>query len=277
MLKPLANGAVLPGKFLCALLLVTTVASATDAQVQDTILKKSTLVTGKDVAVLGAFALGTALIAPVDRQIAAQMQNPGPQGSRFLRTAGTSFRLLAVPGSLITAAGLYVVGRADHQPRIQAAGLHSVESILISDVVVGGIKVLAGRQRPYVDVKNPYDFQLGRGFKGNDFQSFPSGHASNAFAFASTVTRESQFWWPHSGFYVGSVLYGGATLMGISRIYNNAHWASDVVAGAALGTVIGLKVEKYTHSHPGNSVDERLIEARRQKLVPVPVVLSFTF
>jgi membrane-associated phospholipid phosphatase len=265
------------GKLLRVLLLVLTVTTRVDAQVQDTILKKSPLLTGKDALLFGAFTLGTALVAPLDRQVASRLQYPGTQENRFLRTAATGFRVLAVPGSLIAGAAIYGIGRADGQARIQSLGLHSVESILIADVAGGVIKMLAGRQRPYVDIDKPYDFQLWRGFKGHEFQSFPSGHTINAFAFASTVTRESQFWSPHSGFYVGTVFYGGASLMGLSRIYNNQHWASDVIAGAAIGTVIGLKVVKYTHSHPDNSLDKRLIKPKSTRMVPTPLVFTIKF
>ena len=44
-------------------------------------------------------------------------------------------------------------------------------------------------------------------------------------------------------------MYGGATLVGLSRMYNNAHWASDVTLGAAIGTFSGIKVVRFNHSH----------------------------
>jgi membrane-associated phospholipid phosphatase len=211
------------------------------------------------------------VVAPLDRQVAARLQDPRAQANRFLGTAATGLRILAEPGSILAGAGLYALGRANGQARVQSLGLHSVESILIADVLGGTLKMLLGRQRPYVDINAPYNFQLWRGFKGHEYQSFPSGHTINAFAFASTLTRETQFWWPHAGFYVGTVFYGGASLMGLSRIYNNQHWASDVLAGAAIGTLIGLKVVKYTHSHPDNSLDERLIKPRTGKIINAPI------
>jgi membrane-associated phospholipid phosphatase len=182
-----------------------------------------------------------------------------------------------VPGSLITGAALYGIGRADGQRRLQALGLHSVESILIADVVGGAIKFVAGRARPYADIDNPADFQLFRGLSDTKYRSFPSGHAANAFAFASTVTREVQFWYPHSAFYVGTVFYGGATLMGLSRIYNNKHWASDVMGGAAIGTLIGIKVVKFTHSNPDNRIDGELIKGKKSSPARIIPLASFQF
>jgi membrane-associated phospholipid phosphatase len=257
-------------------LLGTTIALNAEAQVQDTILKKTPLLTGKDALLIGAFTVGTLAVAPLDLRVAKRLQDPGTQENQFLGKAATGFRVLAVPGSLIAGVGLYTLGRADGQRRLQALGLHSVESILIATALGGAIKFVAGRARPHLDIDNPADFQLFRGLTNDSYRSFPSGHTINAFAFASTVTRETQFWWPHSVWYVGTVMYSGATLMGLSRIYNNQHWASDVMGGAAIGTLIGLKVVKYTHSHPGNRIDRELIKGNRSSR-PVPIVFSFQF
>jgi membrane-associated phospholipid phosphatase len=256
-------------KLISVVLLATTVTLNVEAQVQDTIGKKTPLLVGKDALLLAAFTVGTVAVAPLDIRVAKRLQDPGTQENRFLKTSATGLRILAEPGSTLTGVGLYLIGRANGQRRIQSLGLHSVESILLADVLVGAIKLAAGRARPYVNIDNPADFQLFRGLKGHEYQSFPSGHTSTAFAFASTVTRESQFWWPHAGFYVGTVMFGGAALMGASRIYNNQHWASDVIGGAAIGTLVGFKVVKYTHSHPGNRIDKKLIKSKRTMTVPI--------
>jgi membrane-associated phospholipid phosphatase len=266
------------GKLISVVLLAMTIATSTEAQVQDTINKKTPLFVGKDALILGAFTLGTVAVAPLDMAVAQRLQYPWVQENRWLSRSATGFRVLAVPGSLIAGAGLYGLGRADGQRRLQALGLHSVESILIADIVGGTIKFVAGRARPYVDIDNPADFQLFRGLSDTKYRSFPSGHTINAFAFASALTREVQFWYPHSAFYVGTVFYGGATLMGLSRIYNNKHWASDVLGGAAIGTLIGVKVVKFTHSHPGNHIDRELIKGKRGlQTRSLPLVLSFQF
>ena len=265
------------GKLINVVLLATTIATSTEAQVQDTINKKTPLFVGKDALILGAFTLGTVAVAPLDVAVAKRLQYPWVQENRFLKTSATGLRLLAVPGSLVTGAALYGIGRADGQRRLQAVGLHSVEAIVIGNAVGGAIKFVAGRARPFVDIENPADFQLFRGLSDTKYRSFPSGHTINAFAFASTVTREVQFWYPHSAFYVGTVLYGGAALMGISRIYNNQHWASDVMGGAAIGTLIGVKVVKFTHSHPGNHIDRELIKGKTSSPTRFIPLVSFQF
>ena len=80
-----------------------------------------------------------------------------------------------------------------------------------------------------------------------------------AFAAAAAVTSETSKWWPRSTWYIGPVMYGGAALVAISRMYDNRHWASDIVLGAAIGTFSGLKVVRYHHTHPNNRIDRWLL------------------
>ena len=56
-------------------------------------------------------------------------------------------------------------------------------------------------------------------------------------------------------------MYGGATLVGMSRMYHNKHWASDVLVGAAIGTFAGQKVVRFTHNRKGNVIDRWLLGA----------------
>ena len=234
-------------------------ASSAQAQAGDTIHKSTPLFVPRDLLTITGFSLATALAWPYDQKLARQIQQPRSQENRFLRTAATGFRLIGDPGSIAVAGGLYVIGRTTDNAHVEDIGLHATESILMATIVAGGIKVVAGRARPEVDVNNPRDFQLFRGLHGSAFQSFPSGHTTSAFAFATTISSELARWQPGTRWTVGPVLYTGAALVGASRIYNNKHWASDVLAGAAIGTFVGTKVVRFQHSHPGNWLDRKFL------------------
>lgn len=68
--------------------------------------------------------------------------------------------------------------------------------------------------------------------------SFPSGHATSAFAFSGYVMAEHQY-------YIGIPSLLLATFVGYSRINDNMHWLQDVTAGATIGWVYGWGISKY--------------------------------
>ncbi len=243
---------------LCVALLAGNVAGA---QATDTISGEKPLFTVRDGLMAGGFTLATIVLAPADRHLTQQLQIPARQSNRLLHTGADVFRILGNPGGMITGAGLYLLGTADGQRRTQDLGLHTMEAIVLGAGVTTTLKILTGRARPRISADDASRFQLLRGLRTDDYRSFPSGHTTTAFAFAATVASETQRWWPRSRWILGPILYGGATLTGVSRMYNNAHWASDVMAGAAIGTFTGLKVVRYQHSHPDNWLDRKFLRA----------------
>ena len=235
----------------------------TPALSQDTTTAPQPMFGTRDGWYAAGFLAATVALAPFDGRIARWIQQPSLQNNRAVNQTASLFRWTGDPGAIIIGASLYGAGRLLHWNRIADLGLHGTESILIGGAITAAIKVTAGRARPYVTGdEDPYDFQLFRGLrKGNGYQAFPSGHTLAAFAAASAVTAETSRWWPGSEWVIGPAMYGGATMVGISRMYNDKHWASDVVIGAAIGTFSGIKVVKYHHTRPGNRMDRWLLSA----------------
>ena len=234
------------------------------AQVDTTGVKQSQkpLFTSRDALFAAGFTVATIALFPADKHFAQRLQDSSTQANRNFHHFATDVRLIAQPGAFIIGGSLYGIGRLVHNERMADLGLHGTEAILVGTAITGVIKATAGRARPYVDRTKPHDFGLFRGFKdGSDYQSFPSGHTLVGFAAASAVTAETSRWWPHSKWYIGPAMYGGATLIGLSRMYNNKHWASDVMLGAAIGTFAGTKVVRYHHSHANNRIDRWLLGA----------------
>jgi membrane-associated phospholipid phosphatase len=220
------------------------------------------LFTRNDAVLAGVFTLGALAARPLDKSIALRLQRPGTQERRMLQKSATFFNTVAVPGAFFIGPGMYIAGRLSGEHRLADLGLHGTEALIIGELLGGAIKGMAGRARPYLSAKdpNPDDWQFMRGFgPGEGYRSFPSGHATAAFAAAAAVTAEMSRWEPGSRWIVGTVMYTGAGLTGLSRMYNNRHWASDVIIGAAIGTFAGNKVVRYHHSHPGNKLDEWLV------------------
>jgi membrane-associated phospholipid phosphatase len=224
---------------------------------------RPSLFTRSDPFVLGAFIAGAAAMRPFDKQIANEIREPEAQLNKTAGRAAKTFNFLGSPGTLVAGVAMYGVGRLGHFDRVADLGLHSTEAIVLSSGVTYVIKGLVGRARPsHAGVNDPDDFAFGGGFRAGASSSFPSGHATAAFATATVVTLETHRWWPKSTWYIAPIMYGGASMVGVARLYSNAHWASDVVMGAGIGTLMGLKVFRYNHlTHENNRANRWLLTA----------------
>jgi membrane-associated phospholipid phosphatase len=239
-----------------ALLLAASPAAAQDPTKPDTASHRSGhLFRHRDLLIAGAFAAGTVAMFPLDRAVARDLQDSSVQANHLLKHAATGARLLGSPGGYILPVAAYAGGRMLNRPHLADLGLHTTESVLMASAITMAVKSIGGRARPLVDVEKPFDYKVGRGWRNDDFSAMPSGHTSTAFAAASAATMEIGEWWPAHRKAAGIVLYSAAGLVGLSRMYNNKHWASDVVVGAAVGSFSGWKVVGYTHAHPGNRLD----------------------
>lgn len=223
--------------------------------------------TKRDIYRAAGFVVGTVVATQFDERLADFFQDSSLQENSTFKSAANFFNFMGQPAPQIIGVGLFGVGHLIHSSRMQRLGLHGFEAMIMSNVITTSIKITAGRARPLVKApeRDAHDYKLFRGTKGSDYQSFPSGHATTAFAAASAVTGEITQWAHESNWSpvvpiaVGVTMYGGATLVGVARMYSDKHWASDVMAGAAIGTFSGIKVVRYVYRHPGNLVDRTLL------------------
>jgi undecaprenyl-diphosphatase len=109
-------------------------------------------------------------------------------------------------------------------PRRRPEWHRATVSVLAAYVVSTTIKRAIGRQRPAVE-DLPHLMATPTGL------SFPSSHSSSSFAAARAFRH----------LLPARALYPVATAMAASRLYLGVHYPSDIVAGAALGTVVGSR------------------------------------
>ena len=118
---------------------------------------------------------------------------------------------------------------------ITERALYVFATVGISGLLAQIVKHLVGRARPpLLSVDGAYHFQ---GFVMRDaLASFPSGHTTSAFAAAVALGYMRPDWrrW----------LLAGAVLIGLSRVLVGAHYPSDVVAGAALGSIVSVALAR---------------------------------
>ena len=245
----------------------------------DTAKKIQTLFTVKD-GLLGLGVVGaTIALFPVDRSLSVRLNNEftAPGGKR-LNSWADAFDYLALPGVFVAAPAVYLAGRWSHNDKMKDLGWHTTEAVIVGAAITEVLKGVVGRSRPFVTADtNPHDFKFGAGFTSGARQSFPSGHTTIAFAAAAAASSEVSRMWPKMTWIVGPILYTSAGFVGLARMYQSQHWASDVVLGAGIGTFAGLKVVRYTHAHPDNWIDKIIINT---KVTPTPGgggMLSWSF
>lgn len=133
----------------------------------------------------------------------------------------------------LLAGSLYASGEIFDRDDLRKTALLSLESWLTSGVIVLGLKFVTGRARPGVGegcyAFHPFSFK-------SSYNSFPSGDAASAFAVAATIADQSD------SFSIDFLVYSLATLVGIYRIHDNKHWASDVFVGSSIGYFVGKKI-----------------------------------
>lgn len=145
-------------------------------------------------------------------------------------------------------AATYVLGTILKDKKLKKASVLAFSSMLISGVLVQGLKHIIGRTRPYAAI-NQYQFNGPGvpGVKSSTELSFPSGHTASAFSVAASIATI------YDSKLVKILAYSAATLTGLSRIHDNKHWMSDVFMGAILGTVTGIFITKRHMNLRSNS------------------------
>jgi membrane-associated phospholipid phosphatase len=247
--------------FFCALALVllpsapsNSPAQAFAASARDTTPSK-TFFTKKDLVYSAVALAGSAVLSAFDLRIRDWSQSPHVQGSQQRQDNIEKFTHVNELPLTLAALGTYGVGRISSSNTITDVGLHFTEAMVLTVAVSEIIRVPVGRTRPRSSPDNQYDFHFGGGFSHFDERSFPSLHASAAFAAASVLSGELKLRKPDAAKYVAPVLYTAAMVPGLTRIYLDQHWASDIVSGAFVGALLGSRVVQYAHAHKQTRFD----------------------
>ncbi len=115
----------------------------------------------------------------------------------------------------------FLASRLTDDAKFQRVTYDLAQGLLVVNTVTGGLKEVTGRYRP----------------DGYDDYSFPSGHTSSSFMWATVLSR-------HYGWKKALPAYAAASYVGASRIRSQKHHLTDVLAGAALGYIVGRTVTR---------------------------------
>lgn len=190
----------------------------------------------ESLAVAGAFAVSYAF----DRDIRSKLQGAHSGTLSSLTDWGS---LSGDPFVQIgVTAALYTAGAASDSPRLLRLGEEMGEALLFADGSTFLLKQAVGRGRPGTGDGNsryrPFQF-------AKDYDSLPSMHTASSFALAHVLSSHTD------SLPVRILCYAAAGFVGFSRLYQDKHWASDIVLGAALGELAGNSVTRYYALHAG--------------------------
>jgi membrane-associated phospholipid phosphatase len=207
------------------------------------------LATGLATILLVALAMAFA-----DAQLAtASKQLPGwvHAAFAFVTDFGKSGWFLW-PTGLVLAAIAAVTSPALALSRLVLAAIAVRAGFLFAAIAVPSlfatiIKRLIGRARPFVGAE-PDPFLYGQLVWRPDYASMPSGHATSAFAAAVAIG----LLWPR----LRPLMLLYALVIAVSRVVLDAHYLSDVIAGAFVGSIGALMVRDwFARRHLGFVVD----------------------
>ena len=146
--------------------------------------------------------------------------------------------------------------------------LLATQAMITSGVWVNIIKILTGRERPIADYTfsktaggawygpfSKWDQDLKIRKPVSEFDAFPSGHTATAFSIAAVFASQYK-----DIKAIPVICYSVATLVGISRLTEHEHWASDVFVGGIIGYLCGKQVVNHynkTHRDPANPLSSK--------------------
>lgn len=164
----------------------------------------------------GALAAG---VSPFDQSFNAHLQSHYDAVNAFFAPAKY---LGNTPEQIALSLGTYAYGRVFDHDKVSHLGMDLLRAQIVTTALVQPIKYATHRERP----------------DGSNAQSFPSGHAAITFAGATVLER-------HVGWRNSLLAYAVATYVAASRLHDNKHYLSDVVFGAAVGTIAGRTVTQH--------------------------------
>ena len=226
------------------------------------------LKTGQEVTLLGAgvVTLGASValnhtvapltIAEVNSLNFSDINTFDRNATHHWSTSADHLSTVTLAGN-VALTGLLTIGTKPMRQDVKTVALMYLETLLLANGVERTIKDVTQRTRPFVyNAAAPLDEKLTRDAR----QSFFSGHATNAFATAVFTSEVFRHYFPHSKLkpvvWIGSL--GLATATAALRYESGLHYPTDLLAGAAFGSLVGWGIPKLHEVKNRSSLGRRL-------------------
>lgn len=170
--------------------------------------------------------------------------------------------------------GLFAgIGFFTHNSKMLETSYLAAESFLTSGIWIRTLKLVTGRERPSATNQHshksgglwsgplPFFHTKNNGRSPSSYDAFPSGHTGSAFSIATVFANQY-----HDNLIVPIISYSLASLVGIARIVEDTHWASDVFVGAVIGYLSSIQILKSNPSELSRRAYQKEFTIKEKKI-----------
>jgi hypothetical protein len=198
-----------------------------------------------DLAALQSIIIGTLILSRYDQPLQKQVIKDRRYFNSFVMEFGEWYGRSSTPQlAALAVAGFGLATGNDKATRI---GLEIFEAYFFANNINSIMKRTFGRARPGEEKGSYYFTPFGD--RPNPQNALPSGHATLSFALSSVLAAHTDQVW------LKALIFTPAVITGVSRIYHNSHWLSDVFLGSAIGYFVG----NFVVSRHSDKVDKNFI------------------
>jgi membrane-associated phospholipid phosphatase len=191
-----------------------------------------------------ALVAGTVGVSFLDKEIqetALRFSNNNPK----IKSVGSAITSIGGTYEVASFAAVAVAGYIFNRPKLRTTTALATQAYITSLVWSTIFKTASGRLRP--DNIDPHTQTNSTKFHGPFYtnnSSFPSQHATLAFAAARVYAMEYK-----NIPAIPIIAYSTASLITLSRLTENKHWATDLIVGSLLGFACGTQVVNNYHRY----------------------------
>ena len=207
---------------------------------------------GKQILHTAVVLAATGILIHFDQDI-DKLFRPLKSNNPFLNKWSPEFTQLGDYYGYGIVAGIFGVSAITKNYKPFHTSILAAQSAFSAGIWVRVGKMLSGRMRPGATYSDrefnsdhwfgpfaQFDSNLNRGRSSGAFDAFPSGHTAVAFALATSFAKQYS---NHKAIPV--ILYSLAGMIGISRMVEHEHWASDILPSAFIGYLCADQVYRY--------------------------------
>jgi len=200
----------------------------------------------KDFMILGGVAVGTTILIMTDEETSPYFINQGKGAPQLIKDAGWYFG--SPQNNYGITGGIYIFGLLTNNEKVRKTGVLLISSASAAGIIQTFSKNITGRARP-LQGEGPTSFKPFS--KEGGYHSFPSGHTILTFTTAYAIGKQFKNPWARYGIYTLGMVSP------LTRLWEGAHWASDVGLSLALSVAIVESIDNYLNKGKKYNIDAK--------------------